>query len=577
MATDSWDVVDELIDTLTNNPTNPWISISVRSDGDVVVVYAGDTDQVMGGKKERVDANIRTGGTWGGAVALDAAGDIHYGNPNVVKGPLTDDMHILWQQTANIADPPASWAQTEARTLDPANVLSTLVTDAQDTDTELLSIQNPVSYEDSGTQRMLWGGKGHRFWPCTEDAGDDILFGTAVDSPILPNIESNGEISVVTLVELDGVIHDLYSSSTDLDLYYTKSTDDGATWDTPTEELDAISCLHISANIYTRGGDTVLAYLYDDGGVQKYNEKVLSAGGGFIEQGTLGSLLLTGLAGTLIAKQGFISAGIIGDTVVTGLVGTRKTGWIDQATVGPIAVTGAQGQFISAWVKQATEGPLGVTGEVGTLVTGVAYIQQALEGLLDVTGQAGVAKVGFISTGLQGDITVTGLQGVLVTGGEFIEQALIGNIGATGLAGDIVTGQGFISQALLGQVDVNDLLGNVKAGFVSQALEGALNLTGAQGAYISAWVKQAIEGAVVVIGGQGTLLANKAFIVQAQEGTIDVAGLVGVNARGLIDQATEGSVAIVGLRGTLILTESEEDFVFVDMWDNVFVDGWDDI
>ncbi|KKK53931.1 hypothetical protein LCGC14_3089840, partial [marine sediment metagenome] len=59
MATDQW-VVDQAIETPANAPTFPWASIAVRSDGDVVVVYAGDTDSVMGGTKERVDVNIRT-------------------------------------------------------------------------------------------------------------------------------------------------------------------------------------------------------------------------------------------------------------------------------------------------------------------------------------------------------------------------------------------------------------------------------------------------------------------------------------------------------------------------------------
>lgn len=294
MATDNWDVAGELIDSPADAPTQAWISISVRSDGDVGVVYAGATDRVMGGDKERVDANIRSGSppTWGGPIALDAALDFHYGNPNVVKGALTDDMHILWAQTANVTDPPSAWAQVEARTLDPADSLSTLDTDPQDPGSGLLGMQNAVAYNDASTspdtQRMLWhgvralAGNARIYFPATEDGSDDVVLGTAtLDAAVATRF--NGEVAITTIAELSGDIHELFSgggiAGVDQDIYYTKSTDDGVNWDTPTEELDAVTCNFISANIYTRGGDTVLAYVYDDGGVTKYNEKVLVAGG----------------------------------------------------------------------------------------------------------------------------------------------------------------------------------------------------------------------------------------------------------------------------------------------------------
>ncbi|KKL60663.1 hypothetical protein LCGC14_2203060, partial [marine sediment metagenome] len=283
MATDNWDVVDEEIDAPADDPTFPWASIAVRSDGDVVVVYAGDTDAVMGSKKERVDYNVRTGTTWGGPVSLDTAGDVHFGNPNVVKGPLTDDMHILWQATADTADPPVSWEALEARTLDPSNVLSTLNVGVGATTTgNMLGYgSNPVSYDDAGTQRIILAGTGaalKRIILSTEDASDDIVLDTVIGDLQDPDPGPNGEVGIMTLVELDGDLHMLYRGDTDLDIYYTTSTDDGNNWAVPVEEIDAITVNFISANIYVRGADTVMAYVYDSFGVQVYNEKVLIPG-----------------------------------------------------------------------------------------------------------------------------------------------------------------------------------------------------------------------------------------------------------------------------------------------------------
>jgi len=286
MATDAW-VIDEAIDNPTDNPTFPWISIAVRSNGDVVVVYAGDTDKVMGSTKERVDINIRNG-SWGGAVALEADDtlDFHYGNPNVIKGPLTDDMHVIWQMTTNIVnDPPSAWTDSEARTLRPSDdSLSTVdATGGVDTSSKLLGYANLVSYDDGGTQRIISAGPDTSSdlvgIQATEDGSDDIQQDSSFSKGLTDEIFINGEVAVTSLAELNGDLHFLFSGGSangaDKDLYYMTSIDDGATWTTEAEEIDAITVNFISANIYVRGINTVLAYVYDDGGVQKYNEKVL--------------------------------------------------------------------------------------------------------------------------------------------------------------------------------------------------------------------------------------------------------------------------------------------------------------
>ncbi len=290
MSSDTWTVIQEPIEDPTNAPNQPWVSIAVRSDGDVVVVYNGDTDQNMGDTKERVDVNIRTGGTWGGPVSLDAGGDVHYGNPNCVLG-TNDFVHCLWQrQTSATPDPSISWADTQGRSLDPADdSLSTV--DASDANTggALLGFPNLVTYDDGGTQRIIVSGfiadgTSLETAQATEDGSDEILLtatGVTESFSAEPGF-INGEVGVSTFVELSDEIHCLYSgdgvAGVDQDLWYTTSTDDGASWSAPTEEVDGVTVNFISANIYVRGLDTVLAYVYDDGGVQKYNEKVLIAG-----------------------------------------------------------------------------------------------------------------------------------------------------------------------------------------------------------------------------------------------------------------------------------------------------------
>lgn len=287
LDTDLWEQFGgnslETIELPTNSPTNPWASIAIRSDGDVIVAYAGDTDQVMGGKKERVDYGRREGGTWTVGLEIDAAGDVHYGNPNIVKAGLTDDMRIVWQGTSSTVDPPVSWTGLEARTLDFANSLSTLVTNAGDTASTLLGICNMVGYEDAGTARTAFLGGlvtwSINAWRATDDGSGDIQ---APSNAVVTtqDIYSNGEVSILSIAEDSGVLYVLFSgggvNGADQDIYYSTSTDDGETWTNPTEELDAVTCNYISCSIMQIGALTVLAYIYDDGGTQKFNYRDLS-------------------------------------------------------------------------------------------------------------------------------------------------------------------------------------------------------------------------------------------------------------------------------------------------------------
>ena len=290
----------ETVEDITNIPNREWASIAVRSDGDVVVVYAGATDQVMGGTKERVDYNVRTSGVWGGPVTLDGvAGDVHYGNPNCILG-TNDFVHCLWQTTANVADPPTAWTDTQGRSIDPADDSASTV-DISDANSggALLGFPNVLSFDQVGSRQLIVSGfiaDGTSLETAQglEDGADEILLTAIGQTEDFTNEAGyiNGEVGISTsaplLEDVTPDIHCLYSgdgaSGADQDLWYTKSTDRGNTWSAPTEEIDAITVNFISANIYVRGVDTVLAYVYDDGGVQKYNEKVLIAGAGLLAE-----------------------------------------------------------------------------------------------------------------------------------------------------------------------------------------------------------------------------------------------------------------------------------------------------
>lgn len=288
MATDLWvglpTLFVEVVDTWTTNPVFPWADIDIRDNGDIVIVGSGDPDSIKGGDKERVDYWISTDGgeSFSTATALGVdADDVHDGNPIIIKGALTDDMHIVWQHTANTDDPPTAWTDVHMRTLSPSNVLSALAKSLSHTAGAMLGFQQMVAYEDAGTQRMAWLSASPtigEMFRTTEDGSDDIQAPTVVEAmsaTAQPFI--NGEAGIFGLVEEAGVLYALYSNSDDSqDIWYITSTDDGATISTEVQELDAVTCNYLSVSILEVNEKMSLVYKFDDGGNTKVHLKVLA-------------------------------------------------------------------------------------------------------------------------------------------------------------------------------------------------------------------------------------------------------------------------------------------------------------
>jgi len=68
MATDLWDgtLVNEEVEDIDDIPpsANQFSWIEIRSDGDVIVQYSGDTDSIHGVARRRVDYARKEGSTW---------------------------------------------------------------------------------------------------------------------------------------------------------------------------------------------------------------------------------------------------------------------------------------------------------------------------------------------------------------------------------------------------------------------------------------------------------------------------------------------------------------------------------
>ncbi len=273
MATDLWDgtLVDEEIEASVTVLATGDVScsISVRSDGDVVVLYNGATDDLHGTDQHRVDYRRREGGTWSSAIAVDNAGaNLWYGSV-IVRGS-SDRMHFFF--TNDDLD------DSFQRTLTSGNSLESFPSagdSAVDT-TVLHRFVAGVSYDDGGTQRVRCPYiDGNAQISYAEFDSGDTPGAFTINADVSDNIcTDNANLSPNACMAVDGTDeHLLYSNDDDaFDLYHDKN--DG----TDVEILDGVAIARISCNVYDRdaGGGTVLAYVYQDVATVKYNELLLS-------------------------------------------------------------------------------------------------------------------------------------------------------------------------------------------------------------------------------------------------------------------------------------------------------------
>ena len=272
MATDLWVTTNEGIDS---NPDLGFdaVSIAVRDDGDVIVLYQGQSDRVKGTDYARIDYAREEGAGWTSGVAVSPTGDeVHYTGASVIKDPSSDRMHFFYKDDTN--------STVYHRSLTPGNSLQS-TPDAIDSTTDTLNflLQKGTSYTSVQPKiRQAYRDSNDRISVAKFDSADTPSISTDVN--VSDNtIDAANETSAHLLAVNGTTLYLVYVRASDDDLYID-SNDNDAGWGTDTLIEGSITADRISANIYTRGGDTVLAYFRSSaGGAAVYNEYVLVAGG----------------------------------------------------------------------------------------------------------------------------------------------------------------------------------------------------------------------------------------------------------------------------------------------------------
>ena len=287
-------------------------SIAVETDGSVIIEYQAATDNNMGAK-QRVDYAFKPiGGSWTSNVALDDGGAVNYHCGALVRGEA-NKFHLTFHNTTTL-DAVHKSVQDVDGTLSSGEDYNSVSTDQ----VNLFQLATPVYYDDDGVERVTLG---HQTLSeiarsaVVEDDGtpeasiEASLVGSTAEAIGVAN--SFGAYSFAVDAD-DKSVWIIFGRASDDDVYRAQNQDDESPWQDGVEELDAVDVNIITSNIYTRGTDVVLAYIYEDGTAIKYNEFVIRAVGA-IEKAASDALDLAIVEGPI----GLLASADVNDT--TGL------------------------------------------------------------------------------------------------------------------------------------------------------------------------------------------------------------------------------------------------------------------
>lgn len=274
MATDAWAIVNETVDAMGGTAVlTTLVSLVVRSDGDVIVLYAGALETVTMTAQQRVDYARREGGTWTAGIAVDNGGADDWLAGTAVLGS-SDRSHFFF-----INDDVDDAYQ---RTLTSANALETFPA-SFDT-----SIQASASIIDFGPGTVyVSGGQTKIRVPYADASLVSVAQCDSADAPTVtvqagvtatePRLGTGLNIYLICAVASGTTLYLLWVDVTSQDLMYDSNAD-GAGFGTD-QTLFTGTVARPKANVYTRSGTVRLAYLMHepDDTTTKYNELDLGA------------------------------------------------------------------------------------------------------------------------------------------------------------------------------------------------------------------------------------------------------------------------------------------------------------
>lgn len=248
---DQWDgtIINEVVELPANEPITVAGFIAVRSDGDVIVVYNGDTDKIMGTDYDRCDYARREGGTW--TAGINVAGDSveSHSRAHAIGRGASDEMFLFYDKGGS----------DYHRRLSSANVLST-GDSISNLNTTTVSPIVP-HYDDNGVEVMTTGA----VVSATSAKGEQLRNNTPQTVLDLSGTDFTAQRPCVAVDGTDAYL--VYRSGTDDDIVVQSSANNNASWGDLATVSTSTAPTAVSANVIDHGAGKVLAVVYDDGDV----------------------------------------------------------------------------------------------------------------------------------------------------------------------------------------------------------------------------------------------------------------------------------------------------------------------
>jgi len=263
-SANTWGTVNETIQGGITNAGWNFCLFAMRADGDRICLYNGTRERIMGNNFARVVYARWEGSSWVTDIAVSASGLEYSAEPYAIGRGASDKMHmVFWQSASN-------WYGYRA--LDNANTLSSYQIGGSDL-TPGSTARSPVcTYFDSSGNEVI----GHVLQLGTLGVYNQTWTNSGtVSTPIVASGHASPAYPMSAVYGKK--VYAIWKDNTAGDIYYAIS-DDGAAFGSKTLLYDASGATtRISANVFTRGSNDVLAFVVTDGGDLYYDELVISA------------------------------------------------------------------------------------------------------------------------------------------------------------------------------------------------------------------------------------------------------------------------------------------------------------
>lgn len=271
ISSDTWVTTNESVSTVPD--ARRGVSITVRSDGDRIIVYNDERQNVKGTPYERISYALHEGVSWSIGNAVDDGGAVRYIGTTTIMGP-SDLLHIAYVTELAGGD-------VLHKSLNSSNTLSSVETlsDTASDDSGRTLVMTASHYLDGSISRvtMSWVENAANKYPRASEVNDDGV--PTAESLVESRQPENSGLQRLHALATDEdaltTYHVMVDAATS-DLYLNKNVDAGG-WTSEGEILDGTTGNALSATIFIRGFDVILGILLSDSFTIKYVEHYIRA------------------------------------------------------------------------------------------------------------------------------------------------------------------------------------------------------------------------------------------------------------------------------------------------------------